>query len=108
MNKRTRKKLHKRHLELDVIDLSLVAFWRARLFETPVGNDLPLDGSHLEGVPERFRKAIRRHRLEYDVARVPATEAEPWLSEGGLIVFRFRAREFPSVVRYSGNNPDVI
>jgi hypothetical protein len=108
MNKRIRKKLHKRYLELEVIDLSLIASWRARLFETPIGQYIPLDGSRLEGVPERLMKAIRRHRLEFEAARVPATEAEPWLSEGGLVVFRFRAREFPSIVHHSGNNPDAI
>ena len=108
MKRRLRKRWHRRVLERRVIDLSTVSFWRARLFSAPLGQEFPLDAEHLEGVPDALARDVRRHRLRYQAARVLPEEAEPWLSEGGLVIFRFRAREFPAVAVYSGNNPDVL
>ncbi|HEY0465392.1 MAG TPA: hypothetical protein VGC79_14355 [Polyangiaceae bacterium] len=95
-------------LHVHVIDLSQNSFWRARLFNGPFNEPYHLDVDNLNGVPVRIANAIRRRNLRYDVTKVPANEAEPWLSEGGLVVFRFRAREFPSVTSYSGNSPTII
>jgi hypothetical protein len=107
MRKRLRKKWHKEVLP-DLVDLSQRSFWRARLFQASLGESYPVDSDHLDGVPARLAGAICARHLRFEIAKVAPEETEPWLSEGGLIVFRFRAREFPSVALYSGNNPEVI
>ena len=52
--------------------------------------------------------ALSRYGLKYDVAVVEANEADSWYSEGGLLLFKFRAVDFPELVAFSGNNPDVL
>lgn len=69
---------------------------------------VPIDKDHLEDLWPDTAKAIQRLNLRYMVAKVPAESTEPWLSEGGLVIFKFWAVRHPSVKAYSGNNPDVI
>jgi len=49
--------------------------------------------------------AIRKWGLHYSVSVVPPGNAETWLSENGMVIFKFWATGFPSVRRFSGNNP---
>jgi hypothetical protein len=109
MNRRIRKKWHVRALADVVADVSQSSFWRRRLYSAPAGTAFVVDASHCDGVPAHLVRLTRRRSLQYEVAVAPADEADPpWLGHGGLTVFRFRAKEFPSVVAYSGNNPDYV
>lgn len=108
MRKRLRKKLHHAELHRQVVDLSQVSYWRQRLFDSEVDRTFPIDRDHLEGVPASLAKAIRARNLRFEVSKVDARDAPSWLSDGGLIIFRFRSVEFPSVVSFTGNNPGVV
>ncbi len=108
MKKRLNKKMHKIWLEWGVIDASQDSYWRKKLFESDEYESFPIDKDHLEGILPEVAKAIKKYNLQYLAAKVPACETEPWLSEGGLIIFKFWAKHYPSVKMFSGNNPDVI
>jgi hypothetical protein len=49
--------------------------------------------------------AIRKWELQFSVSIVPPGDAEAWLSENGMVIFKFWATGFPSVHCFSGNNP---
>ena len=100
--------MHKKWLEWGVIDASQDSYWRKKLFESEDYELFPIDKDHLEGLLPEVAKAIKQYDLHYLSAKVPAEEAEPWLSEGGLMIFKFWAKTYHSVKMFSGNNPDVI
>jgi hypothetical protein len=108
MRKRLRKKLHRAELHYRVVDLTQKSYWRQRLFDSKAYQVFPIDRDHLEGVPSSLANAIRARNLRFEVSKVDARDAPSWLSDGGLIIFRFRAVEFPSVVIFTGNNPRVV
>ena len=110
MKKRSRrqvKKLHRRWLDAGVIDASQASYWRSRLFDSRVGEVFEISRADLSGLPLAVALAIQKFALRFSVTVADPAEAEPWLSEGGAIVFKFWATDFPSVRSYSGNNPAV-
>ena len=108
MNKRLSKKLHKKWLELDVIDLSQDSFWRKKLFEADMNEIFDIDKNNLEHLPQSLAKAILKYNLKFKVAKVDGSETDAWLSENGCIVFKFWVVEFPKLKMFSGNNTDFI
>lgn len=103
------KKLHRHWLELAVIDLSQDPRWRERLFNSEYNSEFPIDSENCEGLWESAITALGKYGLGYTVSKVPESQAvEPWLVEGGLVVFEFKAKEYPTVRMQTGNNPDVI
>lgn len=108
MKKRLSKKLHKKWLALDVIDLSQDSFWRKKLFEADKNEIFDIDKNNLDNLPQTLVKAIIRYNLKYRVAKVDGSETDAWLSEDGSIVFKFWVVEFPNLNIFSGNNPDSL
>jgi len=108
MKKRSRrlvKKLHKRWLDDVMIDASLVSYWRSRLFESNPGEVFEISRRDTSGLPSVVATAIRTFGLHYSVSVVPPGDAQAWLSENGMVLFKFWATGFPSVHCFSGNNP---
>ncbi|MBC2737473.1 MAG: hypothetical protein HF981_24140 [Desulfobacteraceae bacterium] len=108
MKKRISKKKHKFWLELDVVDLSQNSYWRKKLFDAEENEPFDIDKNNIDHLPNNLIKEILEYDLKYQVAKVPSDETESWLSEGGLVIFKFWVKDFPSVKIYSGNNPDII
>ena len=108
MNKRLSKKLHKKWLELDVIDLSQDSFWRKKLFNADKNEIFDIDKNNLDHLPQSLVKKIIKYNLKFKVAKVDTSETDAWLSENGSIVFKFWVVEFPNLKIFSGNNPDSI
>jgi hypothetical protein len=104
---RTAKKLHEQLIDSLVIDVGQSSYWRKRLFDSADGDIFEISADHCIGLSESVSGAIRRFRLAFEVQICSATDAESWLSEGGMIIFRFSAASYPSVRRFSGNNPLV-
>ena len=104
---RLRKKKHKFWLDAGVIDATQMSYWRCLLFDSEEGQPIPINKTHMPGLSAQVRAAIEKHALRYLAAKVPAHETEAWLSEGGFVIFKFWAEEFPEVRLFSGNNPDV-
>ena len=110
MKKRSRrqvKKLHRRWLDAGVIDASQASYWRSRLFDSRAGEVFEISRADLSGLPLDVALAIQRFALRFSVTVANPAEGEPWLSEGGAVVFKFWATDFPGVKSYSGNNPAV-
>lgn len=108
MKKRISKKKHKFWLGFDVVDLSQDSYWRKKLFEAEENETFDIDKNNIDHLPDNLIKVILEYSLKYQVAKVPSNETESWLSEGGLIIFKFWAKDFPSLKMFSGNNPDII
>ena len=110
MKKRSRrlvKKLHRRWLDVGVIDASQSSYWRSRLFDSKSGDVFEISWVDLAGLPSRVALAIRKFGLRFSVTVADPAEAEPWLRECAPVIFKFWATDFPSVRRYSANNPAV-
>ena len=109
MKKRKRrldKKIHKRIIDYCIVDLGYMSYYlRNRLFDANYGDEFLIDSEHLEGIPESIAKIIKNDNLHFLVSKVRNEETESWLSEGGLVIFKFWARDYPSVKKFTGNNP---
>jgi len=105
--RRLDKKLHKHWLDLGVVDASLVSSWRKKLFDANESEEFSIDSDNCDGLWADTVAALKKYQLSYRVARVPDSEAEVWLSDGGMVVFKFWATKYPSVRIFSGNNPDI-
>jgi len=102
------KKLHKYWLDFGVIDASQSTYWRSILFESSLGERFPIDGLNCEHLDKKTVAAITKYGLEYWVSVVDGSETDSWLSENGMVVFKFWAQKFPTVKMFSGNNPNVL
>ena len=103
------RRLHRRYLDLGVIDASQVPAWRCKLFAAPLHREFSIDSNNTVGLSEAVALGIRRHALEYVVSRVPQAETtfdEPGWE--GCEFFCFRARRYPDIASYSANNPEVL
>ncbi|GAB3255625.1 hypothetical protein [Chitinimonas naiadis] len=107
-SKRLQKKLHKYWLDYGVIDASVNSLWRKRLFEAQPGDIFSICKNDTAGLHQEVVNAIYRYDLKFSVRTAVATEAESWLSENGMVLFKFWATGFPTLSRFTGNNPDVI
>ena len=113
MKRRLRKKLHKRYLDLYIIDLSYVGssalkkHWRTRLFAAdffvPLRiNKYTLGTSEETGLCPHGVSAVRRHNLIFQVTKLPYNEEG--LPENSYVTFRFQSVEFPEISMDSYNN----
>lgn len=102
------KKIHKRWLESDIVDLSQDHHWRKRLFDSSPGQVFAISIDDTRGLRGDAVAAVCRYKLHFSLQKVESSEADGWLSEGGGIIFKFWASTYPSVHIYSGNNPLVV
>jgi hypothetical protein len=104
-SRRLRRKVHKRALALEIVDLSWHTYWRQLLFAAAPWSIVSITARSPE-LPAGARKALSKHRLHFTVQRVPSeARRDRWL-DPSFVVFRFEAKEFPEVWIESGNNPD--
>lgn len=107
--KRLKKKFHKFWLQEVLIDASQSSHWRRILFDSDYNETFTIDKDHVEGMDNRTEKAIKRYELRYLVAKVPPEMTDTWLSEGVFkVMFKFWAKDYPTLRAYSGNNPEII
>lgn len=106
-SRRLRKKLHKQWLQDLLIDASQHSRWREKLFAAEAYTPFPINEKTCSGLPQGTVESIKKYGLRYVVARVPSSEAESWLSEGGSLIFKFWAEDLPELKMFSGNDPDV-
>ena len=106
--RRIDKKIHKTWLQDIVVDVSQISYWRNKLFKLKENEELEINTTNHKDLPEYIVSAITKYKLNYKVSKVSSSEAEPWLSEGGMLIFKFWAVNYPSLCGYSGNNPESI
>jgi len=88
-----------------MVDASQVSYWRFRLFDSNAGEVFEISRRDTSELPSAVVRAVGKFGLRFSVSIVPAGDAEAWLSENGMVVFNFWATGFPTVHRFSGNNP---
>lgn len=103
------RKLHRRYLDLGVVDACLDSNWR-RKFLNAVDYELhAISANDCPSLPTSVAYGIRRFQLSYTVSKVPQNAtpfSEPdW--EGHVFV-RFAARRYDDIVRFCAINPDVL
>lgn len=102
------KKIHRRWLASVLIELSQNPDWRKRLFASAPGEVFAVSGEDTSGLSKKAAAAVCRYKLHFAVQKVDATEAEPWIAEGGSVIFKFCATAYPTLLAYSGNNPALV
>jgi len=109
MKKRIRKKLHKNHLIDVVYSVSVSPIWREQLFKSVQYKKYIIDKKHYEGVTNQLKKIIFKRSLRYFVSIIPQHEAYGWEDwDSTQIYLKFESIEFPNLVDFSANNPEVI
>lgn len=117
MNKRIRRKIHKRILYDVIYEVSISHLWRGLLFKSKDGEKFLIDSQSPITEPSlrRLHRSLARYHLKYFVSKV-SKEDEPqktnpkWadLFFDGGVYFKFEAKGFPEVFDFSINNPDSI
>jgi hypothetical protein len=81
--------------------VSLDPVWRTRLFASPSGVMLPFTADDLARLPPPVCERITSQDLRFGCFNDGATE-------DGYVVFGICSLEFPELVEYSTNNPEVV
>lgn len=96
-----RREAHESALFWDLVhDVSLDTTWRQRLFTAEVGRRFPFDAEDVGRLSASLREFFERLGLQF------ACFNDGW-TEDGFVVFGLEAVEFPEVVAYSTNTPDI-
>jgi hypothetical protein len=107
MKKRLRKKLHSQWLYEQIVDLNLDSYWRTLLLDSNVNQVFTINKKATANLSQELKDAVLRYDLEFCAAKVPEEEALGWLSEGGMVIFKFWAKEFPEVNVLSANSAET-
>ena len=70
----------------------------------PYNEKLDITYRNLTEIPKYIQKDIRIYKLEFEVMRVRSCKE---YFDKELEVFKFQSKEFPAIIRYTGNNPKV-
>ena len=98
------EKLYEKYLADVAIEVSQDSLWRKRLFKQQYNEKMLITFKELEEVPCRLWTIFSQYGLEFFASKVDSC---PQQFDEGLIIFKFEAKGFPHLVRYSGNNPNV-
>lgn len=94
------EKLHEKYIEDVAIEVSQDPLWEKRLLKGYYNERFLVTYKDLEEIPCPLWTAFSQHGLEYFVSKI---DSPPEEFSGGLIIFKFEAKGFPFLVRYSGN-----
>lgn len=99
------EKICEKYLEDVVAAVSQDSMWRTRLFEGPYNEPFLLTFKKLEELPYQLWTIFSQYGLEFFVSKVHSC---PQKFDEGLIIFKFEAKGFSHVVRYSGNRQNEL
>lgn len=100
MNLAIAEQLHEKHLEDVVREVSQDSLWRKRLLEGPSNVPFLLTYKEFDELPCRLWNTFSQYGLEFFVSRVDSCPEE---FDEGVIIFKFEAKNFSNLIRYSGN-----
>lgn len=103
--KKIRKRLYKKFIEDVALEISLDARWRKRLMQRTYNEKIEITYHDPTEIPKYIQKDIILYKLEFWAARVSSCKE---YFDKGLEIFEFQSKEFPAIIRYTGNNPDII
>ena len=101
----TLRQIYKNNISDTAMEISISSEWRKKIFQLKKGEILTISYRRPGELPIYVRDEIVRHRLTYCV-EIPFSYPEKF--DEGLVVFKFWAKEYPDIVRYSGNNPNIF
>lgn len=103
--KKNRKKIYKELIEDVALEISLDTNWRKKIFE--LLPDVKIEISYLNSMelPKYIQKEMVKNKLEFLVMKENSCEE---YFDNGLEIFKFQSKEYPEIVRFSGNNPNII
>ncbi len=100
----TLKQIYKNNISDTAMEISISNQWRKKIFQLKTGEFLTISYRQPDELPIYVRDEIILHKLTYCVG---ISDDCPEKFDDGLIIFKFWAKEYPDIVRYSGNNPNV-
>ncbi len=95
------EKFHEKYLEDVTMEISQDSLWRKRLFEGQYHEQFLATYKELAELPCRLWTIFSQYGLEFLVSKVQSC---PETFDEGLIIFKFEAKGFSHLVRYSGND----
>ena len=95
------EKLHEKYLADVVLEVSRDSLWQQRLFEGKYNERFLITFRDLEELPCPLWTTFSQYGLEFFVSKVHSCPEE---FDEGLIIFKFEAKGFSHLVRYSGNS----
>lgn len=98
------EKLCEKYLEDVVREVSQDDLWRKRLAQGPYDEQFLITYKDLEELPCSLWTAFSQYGLEFFVSKVHSCPEE---AREGLIIFKFEAKDFPHVVKYSVDSSAV-
>ena len=105
MNKRLKKKLHKKFAFDVLVEISFSGYWREALFGLGTGESLTVCRDSALPLPKYIKPTIRRYNLSYKICTV---EDCPEEFDADFVIFELSPRRFLRLKYYSGNNPAVV
>ncbi len=100
-----RYNLYDYFIEDVALEVSNDSFWRRKLFQSNYEVEYMLTFQEPHLIPEYIRKDICENKLEFCIMKVQSCPED---FDPGLIIFKFWSREYPNILRYSGNNENVF
>lgn len=97
------EKLHEKYLEDVVIKVSQDSMWRKRLLEGRHNKRFLMTYKKLDELPIGLWTTFSQYGLEFSVSKVDSCPEE---IDEGLVIFKFEAKQFPHVVKYSADKLD--
>lgn len=102
--KKVRRRLYKQFIEDVALEISLDAYWRKRILGRPYYKKLEITYRNPTEIPKYILKDITLYKLEFEVMRINSCRE---YFDKELEIFKFQSKEFPAIIRYTGNNPNV-
>ena len=78
--------------------------YRKRILRQPYNEKLEVTYRNPTEIPKYIFKYITIYKLEFEVMRVCSCRE---YFDKELEIFKFQSKEFPAIMRYTGNNPKV-
>ncbi|MFF2533841.1 hypothetical protein ACFVS2_33965 [Brevibacillus sp. NPDC058079] len=109
MNKRQRKKLHKRLLEDICYEVSVSSYWRGELKQVAFHAAITIDRNNSTYLPKYLHQEIKLHSLNFCLEKQPYRQIDILGHyPDSYVIFCISPSEFPSVRQISMNNPDLM
>lgn len=102
--KKVRKRLYKQFIEDVALEISLDAYWRRRILRQPYNEKFEITYRNPTEIPKYILKDVILYKLEFEVMRINSCRE---YFDKELEIFKFQSKEFPAIIRYTGNNPNV-
>lgn len=100
----TLKQIYKNNISDTAMEVSISSEWRKKIFQLKKGEFLTISYKRPDELPIYVRDEIILHKLTYCVEK---SSDCPEKFDDGLVIFKFWAKEYPDIVRYSGNNSNI-